>query len=152
LSDEMKRIVLWLGVFLYAGIIWKMSSEVLVEGGISSFQISSTILHIIEFGGFGIITFSAILSLVSFSTSIYFTVAIGSLYGIIDEIHQLFVPGRVFSGYDMAADVIGVVLAILVWKVLEKVAGTHKGGNKNPRRATPYRSPLRTPLSTTPPA
>lgn len=33
---------------------------------------------------------------------------LGFLYGVSDEFHQLFVPGREFSLWDMAADAIGV--------------------------------------------
>ncbi|TNF52548.1 teicoplanin resistance protein VanZ [bacterium] len=32
---------------------------------------------------------------------------ITAMYGVIDEIHQLYVPGRVFSFGDVAADIIG---------------------------------------------
>lgn len=33
----------------------------------------------------------------------------GALYGISDEIHQLFVPGREFSLWDWGADIIGLL-------------------------------------------
>jgi VanZ family protein len=36
---------------------------------------------------------------------------IGVLYGISDEIHQLFVPGRYFSLQDILINSIGVILA-----------------------------------------
>ncbi len=35
---------------------------------------------------------------------------LGMLYGVTDEIHQLFVPGRKFDLMDMAADAAGVAL------------------------------------------
>ncbi|HII14898.1 MAG TPA: VanZ family protein [Nanoarchaeota archaeon] len=47
------------------------------------------------------------------------SVAITALYGVSDEIHQLFVPGRVFSVYDIIADAVGASV-ILVFYVLEK--------------------------------
>jgi VanZ family protein len=34
-------------------------------------------------------------------------VAISGLYGVSDELHQRFVPGRSFEGADMIADVVG---------------------------------------------
>jgi len=41
--------------------------------------------------------------------------AIGAtLYGITDEIHQRFVPGRMYDVVDMVADAIGAVIAVVV--------------------------------------
>lgn len=40
--------------------------------------------------------------------------AFGILYGLSDEIHQLWVPRRSFSWFDWLADSIGVMLGILV--------------------------------------
>lgn len=37
------------------------------------------------------------------------------LYGMTDEYHQSFIPGRVSSFGDLAADVIGAVLLLYVW-------------------------------------
>ena len=37
-------------------------------------------------------------------------IALGILYGVSDEIHQLFVPGRYFSYWDMVADSVGAAL------------------------------------------
>ncbi len=37
------------------------------------------------------------------------------LYGASDEFHQYFVPGRSASLWDMAADLLGGVLAVLFW-------------------------------------
>jgi VanZ family protein len=37
------------------------------------------------------------------------------LYGITDEFHQSFIPGRCSSGGDLIADTLGGVLAVIVW-------------------------------------
>lgn len=41
-------------------------------------------------------------------------VALGALYGVTDEWHQAFVPGRAVSFFDWIADVTGVVLGYSV--------------------------------------
>jgi len=38
------------------------------------------------------------------------------LYGVSDEFHQSFTPGRFVSGYDLIADGIGAVLAIVAYR------------------------------------
>ena len=43
------------------------------------------------------------------------TVAICLLYGLSDEYHQSFVPGRTPSGWDLAADTVGATLGALGW-------------------------------------
>lgn len=41
-----------------------------------------------------------------------------SLYGVSDEVHQYFVPGRTFSFMDILFDILGAVIGILLYKLL----------------------------------
>jgi len=43
----------------------------------------------------------------------FYTVLIGSIYGIFDEVHQYFIPGRSMEFLDFVADFFGLVLAVL---------------------------------------
>jgi VanZ family protein len=43
------------------------------------------------------------------------TVITGLLFGISDEIHQIFVPGRECSLFDYAADICGILLGVFVY-------------------------------------
>lgn len=52
---------------------------------------------------------------------------IGMLYGLSDEVHQLFVPLRLFSWWDFVADALGVAAGIWVCGKLERRA------NRGPR-------------------
>ncbi|MCK4777266.1 MAG: VanZ family protein [Actinomycetia bacterium] len=63
---------------------------------VNSFQITPKLTHNIHINCF-IITF---------------------LYGISDEIHQVFIPTRTFSIIDIAADAAGVIIAISLYKLL----------------------------------
>lgn len=42
-----------------------------------------------------------------------FTILLGSVYGIIDEVHQHFIPGRYMEFMDLVADFLGLVLAVV---------------------------------------
>ena len=49
-----------------------------------------------------------------------FTILIASIYGIIDELHQLYIPGRSAQFFDWFADFTGSVLAVIILKYLFK--------------------------------
>lgn len=49
-----------------------------------------------------------------------FTFLIGTIYGISDEIHQYFVPGRVSDILDVFADVFGTLIGFALFKIAEK--------------------------------
>ncbi len=50
--------------------------------------------------------------------SILFTFLITLFYGLFDEVHQIFIPGRAFDWWDLVADVVGSLLGILLVKVI----------------------------------
>lgn len=43
----------------------------------------------------------------------------GVLYGVSDEVHQFYVPGRMMSSWDMLADGLGVIAGILIFQKRE---------------------------------
>jgi VanZ family protein len=47
------------------------------------------------------------------------TATIGILFGIFDELHQSFIPGRSCDIFDAAADAVGILLALLVYRLLK---------------------------------
>jgi len=49
------------------------------------------------------------------------TVVFLSIYAIIDELHQIFIPGRVCSFLDWGADTIGILLGVLVTYIFIKI-------------------------------
>ena len=42
------------------------------------------------------------------------SISLGALYGLSDEFHQMFVPGRSMDFFDFLADVVGIAIAQLV--------------------------------------
>lgn len=76
---------------------------------------------VIHMGVFGLLTALCYISLVHlrreniFSDSpLKWSLVFGILYGAFDEIHQYYVPNRSAEVQDWAADVIGVILAVLL--------------------------------------
>lgn len=108
----------WLPVVIYAGLIFFFSSLPYGFKGPKSVYFDK-LLHLAEYFIFGILLSRAFIkSLSQFSVikCYLFVVVIACLYGISDEIHQLFVEGREFSIYDIFADTIGGSLGALIYR------------------------------------
>lgn len=74
--------------------------------------------HLIQFGILYLLIILAILSYCELTTKkeiIAFVIA--GIYGLVDEIHQYFVPYRSFSTIDIIKDIIGV---IFFWYIIHK--------------------------------
>ena len=47
---------------------------------------------------------------------------ISLIYGVIDEVHQLFIPGRSGDMYDWLADLLGTIIAVAVVQYVVKIS------------------------------
>jgi VanZ family protein len=55
-------------------------------------------------------------------------IAFSAFYGVLNEVHQRFVPGRSYDVLDMIANTIGSVLAVglvWVWSIIRRRSETH---------------------------
>lgn len=102
----------WFPVLLYAILIFGISS-------IPAHQLSGKlilpdyILHIIEYLPFGFLVFRALKGSkgnLPFKKIFLFSICLAVLYALSDEMHQLFVPGRDASVWDLLCDSIGAVI------------------------------------------
>jgi len=106
----MKRLLILLG---YAAFLTYLSSLQNPPNPVPIF--TDKIYHILLYMGFGI---ALRLTLNSSAKALL----IGTGFGVFDEIHQMFVPNRTASLYDLVADVVGLMLAqilIKLWKWIE---------------------------------
>ena len=108
------RFVYFVPAILYMALIFYLSSIPVLtppEFGVDPERI---IPHLVEFSVLGIL-FSIGLIKNGYKRGLIILVSVvGILYGLSDEIHQFFVPNRVFSLVDWGADSLGVVLGIVV--------------------------------------
>lgn len=84
-------------------------------------------VHVILYAGLGVLMLRAIagglLRRVSWRALIL-AVVLAAAYGVTDEIHQRFVPGRSYDVADMAADAVGASaagIAITLWSRMRHV-------------------------------
>jgi VanZ family protein len=79
------------------------------------------IVHAFEFGLFGLVVFWAIgcsFQTLSARSRGIVSVVISVLYGVSDEIHQTFVPMREGDPFDVLADTVGVVCALIALRII----------------------------------
>ena len=100
---------------MWAGVIFAGSS---IHGNdLPNLEILGTdkLIHLSVFYCFGLLVYMAMepkTKINSFpSGRILLMIAITVLYGILDEVHQGFVPGRTVDSWDVAADALGGMLA-----------------------------------------
>ena len=114
----------WVPVVLYAGTIFYLSAQSHPEDDLPSFlfeDVSDKVLHAVEYAGLGGLCYRAFRWGVSgqvASHALLFAIVTASLYGITDEMHQLFVPFRESGWQDWLADTIGAVIGATSWRFI----------------------------------
>lgn len=116
----------WTVTIAYAGFIFYLSSR--QWSGTSLFPFSDKVFHLILYFGLGGLTLWALrMTKLKGKTSIgYIAFILVALYGLSDELHQLFVPGREFSLFDLIADAAGAALGIMTASWLATAKGERK--------------------------
>jgi len=107
----------WIPVIVYAGIIFYYSSLSEPLGKIPLFPHADKLIHFFEFAFLGLLLRRALLNAsVSYFQQhhIFWTVILGVIYGISDEFHQSFVPGREVAAWDLFFDSIGILASLVI--------------------------------------
>lgn len=101
-------------VLIYCSVIFIVSSIPGAE--ISGLPAPDYVMHALEYTGLGLLLcWWRTAAGEPVSRAIIQAVVMGSLYGISDEFHQYFVPGRFSSVSDWAADTVGATAGALLF-------------------------------------
>jgi VanZ family protein len=78
------------------------------------------IVHVVLYGILGALCFWALRRSTGLSRSraVVFAALVGLGYGVSDELHQTFVPGRSAEGFDLLADLVGASAGALATRAL----------------------------------
>ena len=117
---DLRKVFYWSPVVIYASLIFYLSSLSHPEVYVPTLllDLGDKVLHAIEYGLLGILTYRAFRYAGSIGTASYAVLlAIGasSAYGLTDEIHQAFVPLREVDVWDFLTDALGSSLATWGW-------------------------------------
>lgn len=107
--------IYWGPVIAYAGLIFFLSSRSHPHEDLPSLLdlFSDKVLHAIEYAGFGGLCYRAFRYGAAgplAARAMLWAVVAASIYGVTDEVHQLFVPLRDSSWQDWLADTIGAAV------------------------------------------
>jgi len=117
-SSKYLRIIVPLVYMLLIFIGSSFPGNNLVMKGIFHYD---KLLHLLEYSVFGVIISWAVIRndhVNGIYRKIGLVLLIGWGYGILDEIHQSFVPARSMDIHDFAADAIGVILGFGIYILL----------------------------------
>ncbi|ODS42241.1 MAG: hypothetical protein MSIBF_02580 [Candidatus Altiarchaeales archaeon IMC4] len=115
---EKRPALAWNLAVLYAGAIFLFSAMPIPPQPPIGFDITK-IEHALEYFIFAILLITALRGKNPVGYyPVVLAVLIAALYGISDEVHQFFVPGRCMSIYDVLADWAGAFIAAFIHKRL----------------------------------
>ena len=121
-SAWMRSLVYWWPVVGCAGVIFFLSAQSHPEDQLPSFwleDISDKVLHAVEYSILSLLCYRAFrwaaVPTVA-RQAIVLAIVTASVYGLTDEVHQLFVPFREAGWQDWLADTIGAVIGPLSWR------------------------------------
>lgn len=100
---------------IWAGVIFALSHrETIPTAGFNS-QLVSSIGHLGAYAVLGSLLFGGFLfmGLPRISAAMY-AIGVATLYGLIDEFHQSFVPGRHAGPEDLVLDFVGATFAVVL--------------------------------------
>ena len=82
------------------------------------------LIHIVEYFIFGVLLYFSIVGIAKYSTIL--SLILGTFYSFIDELYQSTVYARDASGFDVIADIIGLILGAFFVKLYFNSIGNDK--------------------------
>ena len=122
-SSRWQILASWCLSLLYMAVIFFLSAQSDLPlpywGGGEDF-----FLHMAEYGVLGFLLSWALLNSGVIRKLVLYVFLMGLLYGLTDELHQYFVPGRVASLLDVTADGLSSLLGSYSFRLIRSVKST----------------------------
>ena len=100
----------------FFGSVFKNTKMIVVDGYVRETA------HSLEYAVFGALVYNAVIQSEKVKKfTLLISIALGFLYALSDETHQLFVPNRAFELIDLTMDLIGITIGVLFCRWLYKI-------------------------------
>lgn len=127
MTPSRRRAVFGTLLALWAATVWWLSSRANPGATLGlSFELADWLAHGIEFAAGGFCAYGLFLRGSRLRDGML-AVALCVVWGVVDEVHQSFVPGRFPDVFDVLADSVGAVLGTLLHVVLVSRRATVAG-------------------------
>lgn len=115
------RLAYWAPPIVYALVIFLLSGLPHPEEELPSFLggVSDKLLHLVEYGVLGLLCYRAFRWAAGewgARHALWLAMVTAIIYGLSDELHQVFVPPREADPWDLMADAIGAALGAVGWQ------------------------------------
>jgi VanZ family protein len=118
--ERQKLVLVYLPLVFYWIILFTLTT--LPVQSVPSVGVSDKIEHLLAYFVLSILLYLTLLfqkkSVLFKNYAMLFTLLIVFTYGVLDEVHQLMIPGRSCELLDFLADVFGGIIGIIVIKIL----------------------------------
>ncbi len=120
MAQTIRTISLWLAIGWMVTLFFLSSQSHLPTPDLFAYQ--DKLFHTLAYGMLGVLLLMSFRYEAPSYTGIQIALAAGiaSLYGISDEVHQSFVPGREADIFDWVADTVGALTAVLILAFIVK--------------------------------
>ena len=130
MKKSLITILKWIPAFIIFAISFYLSSQSTIQE-MPVFPHADKLVHFVCFGGLAFwVAFGCNLS-ENKKIKILLPTIIVSIYGIIDEIHQSFTPGRSSTISDWIADTLGALFGSFVFYLVVKIITKNKDKKSN---------------------
>jgi VanZ family protein len=116
-TDRNSTLVAWLPALVYMAVIWALSS-LQQPPSLAGVPFQDKGAHFAEYAGLGGLLFHAFAGTWRGARDVTLLAAAAfcaSFWGLIDEIHQAYVPNRVADPKDLAADAVGALIGCVLY-------------------------------------
>jgi VanZ family protein len=113
--------------FLWAVVIFYLSHQPALPVP-SVFPMQDKLMHVVAFAILGFLGMGSVRTMPHGyrPEQAWWVCLLVGLYGISDEMHQYFVPGRTVDGLDAAADIVGGILGAWLMYLLVRLGAKHR--------------------------
>lgn len=108
----------WAPAVLYMAVIWLISAMRIDNDAIELFPLKDKGIHFVEYTVLGVLVAHACVRTFKHRGTLrplVVAVLVTAAWGLLDEMHQAYVPGREADPIDLLADVAGAITGAALW-------------------------------------